>query len=189
MNCGCTETCAVLLSLPCSLTFRFFPFIPVYVRVSHVYDWIIETSCKLFPTDVPEYMNCAAVYGFTDAPSDSPTDATTSGPSSAPSNVATPLPPSSSPSVATQQPSIQPTNAAADALLLECEGSCDTSDDCATGLSCFHRNSSAVALTVPGCNELSMLYASINLCYNATTVSDMIDASLFKSAAANQSAP
>jgi hypothetical protein len=168
----------------------------VYARVSHVYDWIVESACTLFPTDVPEYMNCAALYGFSAAPSNSPTTAITAFPSSAPSSVASQPPTtttllSPAPSVASQSSSPQSTGVpSTEVLLRECEGNCEFRDDCAPGLSCFRRNSaSTVSLNVPGCEGLPILDSTMNLCYNATTVSALIDASIFASAATKKNPP
>mmetsp|Transcript_19237 Transcript_19237/g.35933 ORF Transcript_19237/g.35933 Transcript_19237/m.35933 type:complete len:454 (-) Transcript_19237:176-1537(-) len=77
----------------------------VYVRISHVHDWIVETACDNFPNDLPTYMNCELLYG-TGEPSASP--------SAAPTNLPTPIPtasPSTSPP--TRAPSRAPVTAAA----------------------------------------------------------------------------
>eukprot|EP00521_Asterionellopsis_glacialis_P013403 CAMPEP_0195309330 /NCGR_PEP_ID=MMETSP0707-20130614/38686_1 /TAXON_ID=33640 /ORGANISM="Asterionellopsis glacialis, Strain CCMP134" /LENGTH=236 /DNA_ID=CAMNT_0040373627 /DNA_START=150 /DNA_END=857 /DNA_ORIENTATION=- len=51
--------------------------------------------------------------------------------------------------------------------LFECAGDCDSDDDCADNLRCFHRSANVKNAPVPGCNSMTGL-TGMDYCYDAS---------------------
>jgi len=145
----------------------------VYVRISYFYDWIVNTACDNFPDDAPLYMECVTV---TDAPSRDPTGVPTSAPTSSPTEERTEEPTMSLfPSEDNWRSN--ETDAPSDVYLEqveliswegteleECQGDCDTDDDCMDGLICFERDKRTQESF--GCTGYEMLGQNVDVCIN-----------------------
>ena len=122
----------------------------VYSRISYFYDWIVETACAN-SNDVPSYFNCPAAP--TDPPTPEPTESPSPAPSPAPNDVSF---------KSAKQLDYLGWNPSASYPLAECQGDCDSDDNCDEGLVCFQRHSGDTA--VPGCAAGTGIPAVADFC-------------------------
>ena len=163
----------------------------VYSRISYFYDWIVETVCDNYADDAPYYMSCGlnpSVFVFTNKPTEAPSkqERITSSP--------TKLPTASTPTQMLTRPllPISPVSTLPDTIanntmfpidlrkdiefvawtptveLQDCQGDCDTDDDCRGDFLCFKRNGEAETYEVPGCKSPELIANSVDVCINPT---------------------
>jgi hypothetical protein len=119
-------------------------------------------------------MNCNLILGLaTDAPTIAPT---VLSPSNIPSDV-----PTESPTV-TMTPTANVTVALPEIQFVAwtpknplgmCSGDCDSDAECKSGLKCYERSGDKPeTYLVPGCGDPSGVDLSVDICYNASLVTD-----------------
>jgi hypothetical protein len=165
----------------------------VYSRISYFYDWIVETVCDNYADDAPYYMRCgglhSSVFVFTNKPTEAPSIqdrisssptklTTTSKPTQLPTRPIVPISPVSAlPSTITNNTE-SPIDLRKDiefvawtptVQLQDCQGDCDTDDDCQGDFVCFKRNGETETYEVPGCKSPELIASNVDVCINPTT--------------------
>jgi len=134
----------------------------VYSRISHFYDWILEAVCENYSKDAPYYMRCES---RTVARTYYPTQ-TTLAPTSMDSLISS-----------TINDTELSTNYSDDLefiawtpkiKLKNCQGDCDTDNDCEWDFVCFKRNGEIDTRDVPGCTSSGAepIADNIDVCIN-----------------------